>query len=63
MNKPDDSTQPAAPRDVPPLPGGGSWTFDDIQWKWISNDPVPVEDVPAAEPAEVASEVPFTTEE
>jgi hypothetical protein len=33
-------------RPIPPLPGGGSWTFDETSWKWISNDPVP------AEPAE-----------
>lgn len=31
-------------RDIPPMPGGGSWTFDDATWSWISNDPVPVAD-------------------
>lgn len=32
----------AAARDIPVPPGGGSWTFDEAQWKWISNDPAPV---------------------
>lgn len=26
-------------RVVPPIPGGGSWTFNEVQWAWISNDP------------------------
>ncbi len=34
-------------RAIPPLPGGGSWTFDEVQWAWISNDPAPAE-APAA---------------
>ena len=34
-------------RAIPPIPGGGSWTFDEEQWAWISNDPAPAE-VPAA---------------
>jgi hypothetical protein len=38
-------------RPIPPLPGGGSWTFDDIAWKWVSNDPAPVEEQPAEQPA------------
>jgi hypothetical protein len=29
-------------REIPPIPGGGSWTFDYDQWEWISNDPAPV---------------------
>ena len=33
-------------RPIPPLPGGGSYTFSDDQWAWISNDPVP-DDAPA----------------
>jgi hypothetical protein len=28
-------------RPIPPLPGGGSWTFDEAAWEWVSNDPVP----------------------
>jgi len=36
-------------RAIPAIPGGGSWTFDEEQWAWISNDPVPAE-----APAEVA---------
>lgn len=24
------------------MPGGGSWTFDEPTWSWISNHPVPV---------------------
>jgi hypothetical protein len=38
-------------RPIPPLPGGGSWTFDETAWAWISNGPtaqVPVEQ-PAAD--------------
>lgn len=31
-----------AARDIPVPPGGGSWTFNEAQWKWISNDPAPV---------------------
>lgn len=34
-------------RAIPPLPGGGSYTFNEEQWAWISNDPAPAE-VPAA---------------
>jgi hypothetical protein len=26
---------------VPPLPGGGSWTFDETRWEWVSNDSAP----------------------
>lgn len=28
-------------RDIPPIPGGGSWTFNEARWAWISNDPAP----------------------
>jgi hypothetical protein len=28
-------------REIPTPPGGGSWTFDDKSWKWVSNDPAP----------------------
>ena len=35
------NTQDARP--IPPLPGGGSWTFDEAAWAWVSNDPTPPE--------------------
>lgn len=38
-----DATAPANPapvREHPPLPGGGSWKFNETDWKWESNDPV-----------------------
>jgi len=40
-------------REIPPPPGGGSWTFDRADWKWVSNDPAPV---PADETPAVAVE-------
>jgi hypothetical protein len=47
-----DKTQTAPPdtREIPPPPGGGSWTFDRDNWEWVSNDPVPAptEETPAA---------------
>jgi len=46
-----DKTQ-AAPheREIPPPPGGGSWTFDRDSWEWVSNDlvPIPADETPAA---------------
>lgn len=37
-------------RPIPPLPGGGSWRFDDSAGQWISNDPAPQpEAAPSAE--------------
>jgi hypothetical protein len=27
-------------REIPGPPGGGSWTWDEPSWSWISNDPV-----------------------
>lgn len=38
-------------RAIPPMPGGGSWTFNEAQWAWISNDPAPV-----ATPADAGNE-------
>jgi len=32
---------PQDPRPIPPLPGGGSWSFDEAKWDWVSNDPAP----------------------
>lgn len=29
-------------RDIPPMPGGGSWTFDETTWSWIDNHAAPV---------------------
>jgi hypothetical protein len=46
-----EKTQTVPPdREIPPPPGGGSWTFDRNSWEWISNDPVPAPDdeTPAA---------------
>lgn len=37
-------------REHPPLPGGGSWTFNEETWQWDSNDPVAPADAPAAVP-------------
>lgn len=31
---------PAVVREIPPVPGGGSYTFDEESWAWVSNDPV-----------------------
>jgi hypothetical protein len=48
----------APPRAIPPLPGGGSWRFDEPSWAWISNDPSP--QAPAEQPAaadQITSEV------
>ena len=28
-------TSGAVERDVPPIPGGGSWRFDEAAWEWI----------------------------
>jgi len=28
-------------RELPLPPGGGSWTFDPVDWKWIPNTPMP----------------------
>ena len=39
------------PRPIPPLPGGGSWRFDEDAWEWVSRDPAPAE--PAAQPPAV----------
>lgn len=25
-------------RPIPPLPGGGSWRFDESAWSWIATD-------------------------
>jgi hypothetical protein len=36
------------PRPIPPLPGGGSWRFDEEAWEWVSRDTAPAE--PAAQP-------------
>jgi hypothetical protein len=34
-------------RHIPSPPSGGSWTFDDSNWEWVSNDPAPpVEQAP-----------------
>ena len=39
-------------RDIPPPPSGGSWTFDEVAWAWVSNDQAAiVENEPAADMA------------
>jgi hypothetical protein len=43
-------------RVVPPIPGGGSWTFNEEQWAWISNDPAPAEVPVAVRPDDAGSE-------
>ncbi|MEG0082228.1 MAG: hypothetical protein RR775_10090 [Massilia sp.] len=47
-----DKTQIPAPgaREIPTPPGGGSWTFDPVEWAWVSNDlsPPPANETPAA---------------
>ncbi|WP_027864262.1 hypothetical protein [Massilia alkalitolerans] len=43
-------------REIPPMPGGGSWTFDEAQWAWISNDPVAAEAPDEAGPADAGNE-------
>lgn len=43
-----DNNQSASARDIPVPPGGGSWTFDEALRKWVSNDPAPAEEAPAA---------------
>jgi hypothetical protein len=32
-------------REIPPMPGGGSWTFDYEMWEWVSNAPAPAIEV------------------
>lgn len=36
-------------REIPTPQGGGSWTFDEAKWAWVSTDPalVPAQDSPA----------------
>jgi hypothetical protein len=63
-----EQTSAAPPqREIPLPPGGGSWTFDEAQWKWVSNDPAPQEETAAAEQAAApiaapAAEQPITEE-
>lgn len=46
-------SEPTDTRPIPPLPGGGSWTFDETARKWISNDPAAASEAqaPAEQPA------------
>jgi len=52
-------------RDIPPMPGGGSWTFNEAQWAWISNDPAPAPAPAAAGQADAGNEpaAPAATEQ
>jgi len=43
-------------RAIPPMPGGGSWTFDDQQWAWIPNDPAPTQAPVTAAEVEAGNE-------
>ena len=38
-----ENNQGASERTIPVPPAGGSWTFDESKWDWVSNDPAPVE--------------------
>jgi len=44
-------------RDIPPMPGGGSWAFDEHQWAWVSNDPAPTEATVDAAQADAVNEL------
>jgi hypothetical protein len=47
-----EQTSAAQPqREIPPLPGGGSWTFDEDKWAWVSNNPAPQPATAAADQA------------
>lgn len=48
-------------REIPPIPGGGSWTFDYQAWVWVSNHPVPQPDAAPAAVPQAATE--HTSEE
>lgn len=43
-------------RAIPPMPGGGSWTFDEDQWAWIPNDPAPAQAPDTAAKVDAANE-------
>jgi hypothetical protein len=43
------STAAAPQREIPTPPGGGSWTYDHVAWRWVSNDPSPPAQSAAAE--------------
>ncbi|SFD83372.1 hypothetical protein [Massilia yuzhufengensis] len=53
------SGAPAA-RDIPPMPGGGTFRFDEATWEWVSTYPVPTE-APAAAPVAAAGNEPAGT--
>jgi hypothetical protein len=46
----------ALAHEIPVPPGGGSWSWNAAERKWVSNDPAP-----DAEPAEIADEAPTHT--
>ncbi len=45
------------PRAIPPMPGGGSWTFNEEQWAWIGNDPASAQEPVAAGQATTGNEL------
>lgn len=42
-------------RDIPTPPGGGSWTFNEIAWKWVSSDSAPAEETSPAPAADMVT--------
>jgi hypothetical protein len=56
----ENNNQSATGREIPPLPGGGSWRFDESAWNWVSNDPATATE---ATPAATADAVTTTIEE
>lgn len=48
-------------RPIPRPPGGGSWTFDERAWEWVSNDPKPEPDEEKVQPPQ-AEEIDATAQ-
>jgi hypothetical protein len=40
----------AVVRDIPVPPGGGSWRFDEAEWKWVSTELVQAVEASVAAP-------------
>lgn len=45
------TVSPKPQRVIPPVPGGGSWRFDEVSWTWQPNNPAPAATKLAAAPA------------
>lgn len=39
----ENNNQGASAPGIPVPPGGGSWTFDESKWSWVSNAPAATE--------------------